>query len=162
MAAASCAQAGDFAGHFTATDPPKPLPAFSFEDAAGHTLNLSDFKGRYLLLNLWATWCAPCAHEIPSLDALQEQFPPQRLTVIALTEDSSGIAAARSFYNRHGIRHLPVYADGTGVAPSLLRARGLPTSFLIDPEGREIGSVEGEADWAAPDAVAFLAKRANP
>jgi peroxiredoxin len=161
-ATGASARANDFASHFVATDPPKSLPVLSFEDAAGRTLNLKDFQGRYVLLNLWATWCAPCTHEISALNVLQDQFASRPFTVIALTEDSSGIAAARGFYDRHDIRHLTVYADAAGAVPSLLHARGLPTSFLIDPEGREIGLIEGEADWAAPDAVAFLAKRMNP
>jgi thiol-disulfide isomerase/thioredoxin len=157
----AAARADDFAAHFIAVNPPTPMPLFSFEDVSGHMLGLKDFQGRYVLLNLWATWCGPCAHELPSLDALQE-LALEHFTVIALTEDVNGRDAAQAFYERHGIRHLAVYVDVSGRAPALLQARGLPTSFLIDPEGREIGAIEGEADWSAPDIVAFLKTQMKP
>jgi thiol-disulfide isomerase/thioredoxin len=156
MIAGTSARASDFAAHFIATNPPIPMPLLSFEDSTGHALGLKDFEGRYILLNLWATWCGPCAHELPSLSALQGQFDMKRLTIIALTEDVDGRDIVQGFYKRHGIQHLAVYVDNTGRAPALLHARGLPTSYLINVKGEEIGRVEGEANWAAPDAVSFL------
>ena len=76
-----------------------------------------------------------------------------------MTEDSSGIAAAKGFYERHKIRHLNAYADVTGAIPSLLHARGLPTTYLIDPHGNEVGYVEGDVDWSAAEVVAFLKQK---
>lgn len=130
--------------------------ALSFEDSQGNLVSLADFRGRYVLLNLWATWCGPCVREMPALDKVRAHFQPQRLQVIALTEDHDGLNVAKAFYTRHSLTHLPLFADSAGQAPNLLRIRGLPTTLLIDPEGREVGRIEGEAEWSTPDAFAFL------
>ena len=150
------AVADSFARHFTPTNPPQPVPGIVFLDEKGTSLNLQDFRGRYILVNLWATWCGPCREELPALDALQNQFVLNRFSVLAIGEDSTGLTAVRAYYKTHGIAHLPLYADPSGRAPSLLQARGLPTSLLIAPDGTEIGRVEGAVDWGSADAVAFL------
>ncbi len=140
----------------------QPLPPVTFEDAAGHSLSLKDFQGRYILLNIWATWCSPCRHELPSLDALQGQLGGPNFIVLTLSEDSNGLAAAKAFFDKNDPHHLAIYTDSAGAAPSLLHAHGLPTTYLIDPHGNEIGHVEGEADWAATDAIAFIKKKTEP
>ena len=151
------ARASDFANRFVAANPPRPMPMMHFTDDKGVAYDLSAYKGRYILLNLWATWCGPCTREMPLLNDLRlRYFDYRRFDVVALTEDHDGIAAAQSFYNRYGLHHLPVYVDTSGQAPALLHARGLPTTLFIDPNGRELGRIEGAADWTAPDAIAFL------
>jgi thiol-disulfide isomerase/thioredoxin len=156
------AHAENFSQHFVPANASQPAPQLSFEDAKGQTLNLKDFQGRYILLNLWATWCSPCRHEIPSLDALQTQLGDAHFTVITLTEDSNGVAAAKEFFDRNNIHHLAIYTDNSGTAPSLFHAHGLPTTYLIDPHGNEIGRVEGEVDWGAPDSISFLKQKIAP
>ncbi|MDX2028424.1 MAG: TlpA disulfide reductase family protein [Alphaproteobacteria bacterium] len=153
------AGANDFAGRFALAEVRKPVPSFIFQDGQGRETDLKAFRGRYVLLNLWATWCAPCVREMPALDALQARFGKQRLSVIALTQDRDGLAVAKGFFNRYDIKNLGVYADGAGRAGSILGISGLPTTLLIDPQGREIGRVSGNAEWDAPDTIAFLEAR---
>jgi thiol-disulfide isomerase/thioredoxin len=152
------ARADDFSVQFVPTTPATAAPIVSFRDAQNRTVNLRDYHGRYVLLNLWATWCGPCVREMPSLDSLQGKFDPHKLTIIALSEDSDGLNVALAFYKRHDLKHLGVYADAGGQAPHLLRANGLPTTIFINPDGKEIGRVEGDADWDSADAAEFLRK----
>jgi thiol-disulfide isomerase/thioredoxin len=143
-------------GAFVVTDPAQPISPFQFEDDQGHPLDLKDFRGRYVLLNLWATSCAPCAAEMPTLNALSKKLDPQKFAVIALAEDHDGRDAARLFYNRHGIDHLPIYDDPSGRAPFILHIRGLPTTLLIDPNGCEVARLEGAAEWTGDSTLSFL------
>lgn len=152
----SSTNAGDFAKHYVPTNPPKPVPLFQFQDGQGVMRDLKEYKGRFILLNLWATWCSPCVKEMPALNNLQEQFDYRLLNVIALNEDRNGPAAAQAFYATHSLKRLPVFTDPSGRAPFILLAPGLPVSILINPQGMEIGRVLGEADWAAPDSIGFL------
>jgi len=153
-AAPACAE--EFAKRFTTVDPPRAVPAFVFQDDKGVTHDLKDYKGRYVLLNLWATWCGPCVKEMPSLDGLQGKFGKNELSVVALNEDRGGVTAARAFYTAHTLQNLPIFVDRFGEIPYALHASGYPATYLINPNGMEIGYLEGEADWTAPDAVSFL------
>ena len=128
----------------------------SFRDNKGHDVTMMDFRGHYVLLNLWATWCHPCVQEMPSLDALAGQFTGNSLKIIALNEDHDGITAAEAFYKRHSLTHLLPYADTAGRAPFEITARGLPTTLLIDPRGNEIARIEGDADWQSPAIIAYI------
>jgi thiol-disulfide isomerase/thioredoxin len=143
------------ADHVQRIDPPKKLPPLVFEDAHGAQHALADYRGKFVLLNVWATWCAPCVGEMPSLDALQDAISPDRLAVIPLSEDR-GDSTVTAFYRIHKIAVLPVAIDHAGIAPSTLQLRGLPTTLLIDPQGREIARIEGDEKWDSPDARAFL------
>ncbi len=149
-------KADDFAKRYIVANPPRPVPAFTFEDKQGLPHTIKEYRGRYVLLNLWATWCAPCVQEMPSLNTLQTQFDFRDLNVVALSEDRNGVTAAEIFNTRYSLKNLPVYADASGQAPSLLHAHGLPTTLLIDPQGMEIGRIEGEAAWSAPETLTFL------
>ena len=146
---------------FTPIDRPQPAPMFTFEDVNGRTLDLKDFRGRYVLLNIWETSCAPCAAEMPKLNALSKQLDPKLFTVIALAEDHDS-SAAWLFFKRHDIDNLPIYRDASGHAPFILHARGMPTTLLIDPHGMEIGRLEGAADWTRNTMVSFLEARPAP
>jgi len=136
------------------TDPPVPLPALAFLDADGGAHTLAEFAGKGVVLNLWATWCVPCVAELPSLAALAAKAP--RLAVLPLSTDRGGARVVQKFYASHGIAGLGVWLDPKGSAAEALRARGLPTTLVIDRQGRERGRLEGGADWASDAAVAEI------
>ncbi len=151
----SAAHATTLTDRIHTTTPPQKIPPFVYTDANNAQHALSDFRGSYILLNIWATWCAPCTHEMPSLDALQKQFGDKKLHIVTLSEDR-GDAIVTGFYKTHNIANLPVAIDTAGTAPSAFHLNGLPTTLLIDPQGNEIARLEGEADWSSPEAVDFL------
>ncbi len=134
----------------------RTAPAAPFAHAGAET-TLSAFRGRTVLVNFWATWCAPCLKELPSLDALQEELGGEDFTVIAVAADPKGPGIAAEFLARLKIEHLALSADpklalviATGGSASL------PLSVLYDAQGREIGRLSGEADWASDDAKALI------
>jgi thiol-disulfide isomerase/thioredoxin len=126
--------------------PPEKVPPLVFVDGNGVQHVLADYRGHYVLLNIWATWCVPCVKEMPSLEALQANFDPQKLVVLPLSEDRDK-ASVIAFYKKYGIAHLPVAVDSAGIAPQSLHLEGFPTTLLIDPQGMEIAHMEGDADW---------------
>jgi thiol-disulfide isomerase/thioredoxin len=134
------------------TRPPEPLPApdIAFTDLQGAAKNLSDFRGRVVLINLWATWCAPCIEEMPSLIRLQEAVGRRDFLVLALSSDRGGARVVGPFVERHGLERLAVHLDPKGTATRALGARGLPTSILVDRAGREVGRMLGAAEWDSP------------
>jgi thiol-disulfide isomerase/thioredoxin len=144
--------------NFRAAEAPQPLPAVVFEDGEGRPLSLDDFKGKLLLLNLWATWCAPCREEMPALDRLQAEMGSDRFEVVALSVDRKGHQLARDFLAEIGIAHLALYIDPTSRASFTLKSFGLPTTILIAPDGREIGRLVGPAHWDSDDAMALIAE----
>jgi thiol-disulfide isomerase/thioredoxin len=125
-------------------------------DAAGGAHALAEFAGRGVVLNLWATWCVPCVAELPSLAALAARLASAGVVVVPLSSDRGGAAVVQKFYAGHAIAGLDVWLDPKGAAASALRARGLPTTLLIDRQGRERGRLEGGADWASDAAVAGI------
>jgi thiol-disulfide isomerase/thioredoxin len=137
----------------------KELPALQFEDAAGRAHSLADFKGKVVLLNLWATWCAPCREEMPALDRLQAELGGPRFQVLALSVDQQGAPIARKFFAEAGVKSLELYVDSSGQAAFKLGAAGLPASLLLDASGREIARHLGPAKWDSPEAVGELRKR---
>jgi thiol-disulfide isomerase/thioredoxin len=143
-------------GLFVTHATPAAVPALSFVDASGKTLSLDDFKGKVVLLNLWATWCAPCVEEMPALDRLQEKLGGDGFTVLALAMDRQGRPLVEPFLEKLGVKNLPMYLDPSGNATRALKARGLPTTVLIDRDGKEIGRLEGAAAWDSVAAAAFL------
>jgi len=142
-------------GQFTPLDPPRPAPELAFAGRDGTKLRLADFRGRVVLVNLWATWCGPCVREMPSLDRLQAKFG-DRLLVLAISEDRGGANVVEPFLEKLALTRLAIFLDAPGAAQQAFKVRGLPTSFLIDGAGRILGSLEGGAAWDAPDMVARL------
>jgi thiol-disulfide isomerase/thioredoxin len=124
-----------------------PAPKSAFLDERGAMVNLDRFRGKVVVLNLWATWCTPCVAEMPMLDRLQQQLKDVDVVVVALSLDRGGPNAVRAFYQEHGIEHLGVYVDPSMRAQSDFKVIGLPTTILIDREGRERGRVVGPAEW---------------
>lgn len=131
----------------------KTVPAVRFMDASGRVMTLEDFRGRVVVLNLWATWCTPCVAEMPMLDRLQQQLGEEDAIVVALSIDRGGQEAVQEFYQRTGVTHLKVFVDPTMRAQSDLGLLGLPTTLIIDREGRERGRLVGPAEWDDAAAV---------
>jgi thiol-disulfide isomerase/thioredoxin len=142
----------------TVSDPPRPLPEIVFDDGAGAARKLSDFRGKVVLLNVWATWCVPCRKEMPTLDRLQGQLGGPNFEVIALSIDHRGAEVVRKFYADVGIKNLAITVDAKAEAPFKLGTVGVPTTLLINREGMEIGRLIGTAEWGSPEIVAFLKK----
>lgn len=130
---------------------PKPLPELEFTDAEGETVGLDAFEGRVVVLNLWATWCAPCKKEMPSLDRLQAELGDRGLAVVPVSLDLSTVetTALRSFYDDLGLDHLAVYRDTSMATSRALQSPGLPTTVIVDREGNEVSRVLGEVDWTS-------------
>ncbi|MGI9509668.1 MAG: TlpA family protein disulfide reductase [Geminicoccaceae bacterium] len=133
-----------------------PVPEVTFLDADGNERSLQDFQGRVVVLNLWATWCAPCRKERPSLDRLQASHGGDDFEVIALAVDRGDLSKVLNFYEEVGVENLAVYHDATAKAGRTLRAPGLPTTLIIDRNGKEIGRVLGDAEWDGDDVATLL------
>jgi thiol-disulfide isomerase/thioredoxin len=131
-------------------------PAVTFYDAEGKALSLNDFRGRYVLVNLWATWCGPCINELPSLIRLQAELPQDRITVLPLDLERHDAQKVREFLERTRIEGLPIYIDRDFSAMRGFAANELPLTILIDAEGNEIARAAGEQQWDHADSVAFL------
>ncbi|MBW4090080.1 MAG: TlpA family protein disulfide reductase [Proteobacteria bacterium] len=134
--------------------PPKPLPPLRFRDAAGRVHTLAEYRGRGVVLNLWATWCAPCVAELPSLDRAAAALRGSRIAVLALSSDLGGAKVVQRFYATHHITALPVLLDPDGAVLEALHVRGVPTTYLVTPTGAEAGWIEGGQDWDAPASLA--------
>jgi thiol-disulfide isomerase/thioredoxin len=135
---------------------PRDVADISFEDGDGTPMTLADFEGKLVLLNIWATWCGPCREEMPTLDALQAELGGTDFEVVALSIDRQGIEVVNDFYQEVGIEHLAPYVDPTGMASADLGAVGIPTTLLLDRQGKEIGRLVGEAEWDTPEMIDFL------
>jgi thiol-disulfide isomerase/thioredoxin len=142
--------------NFSLHDAPKPIPEVTFVDESGRTSSLSDFAGKVVLLNVWATWCLPCRKEMPTLDRLEQMLAGPDFEVVTLSIDRGGADTVRKFYAEIGVQHLAVRVDSTAKAAGALGAFGLPTTILMDRQGRELGRLVGPAEWDQPDMVAFL------
>jgi len=147
--------APDTMAHFSLTEHPAPLPAVTFSDLAGKRHTLAEFKGRYVLLNLWATWCAPCVKELPTLAKLQAAMG-DKLAVIPVDVGRNETKDSAAFLKSHGAGALPVYRDSDIMLVRTLQAYGLPLTILIGPDGKEVGRAAGEADWGADASVEYL------
>jgi len=141
---------------YEAAETPGPAPALAFVDGAGKALSLADFKGRVVLLNLWATWCPPCVREMPALDRLQAELGGPDFEVVALSIDRAPALVAR-FFDDHAITALKRYIDPKRRAHVAMGATGLPFTALIDRRGRILGRVPGPAEWDGPAARALIA-----
>jgi thiol-disulfide isomerase/thioredoxin len=141
---------------FTLAKEPKPLPEFGFTDADDKPLKLADYKGKTVLLNFWATWCGPCVKEMPSLDKLQAEMGKDRFVVLPLSLDGPSRPKVAPFYADKKLGNLGIYFDKGKKAMGTLDVSVLPTSVLVDRDGREIGRLEGEAEWDKPEALALI------
>jgi thiol-disulfide isomerase/thioredoxin len=142
---------------FAVADRAQRLPDLAFQDAARNPLHLADWRGRTVLLNLWATWCVPCRKEMPALEALAQKLGSPAFEVVTVNIDTRDPDKPRAWLKEVGIDGLTYYADPSAKVFQDLkvagRAAGMPTTLLVDPAGCEIGTLAGPAEWASDDAV---------
>jgi thiol-disulfide isomerase/thioredoxin len=153
--APAASTAGQTLGQFTALSAPLPAPALAFTTRDGTQKQLADFKGKLVLVNLWATWCVPCVEEMPALDRLQAQLG-DKLAILAISEDRQGDKVVAPFLAQHAIQHLAIFLDPKTAATNEFGAEGLPTSYLIARDGTIVGKEEGAAAWDSPEMLAKL------
>jgi thiol-disulfide isomerase/thioredoxin len=137
-------------------DQPRALQEIRFQDDEGHDLTLADFRGRVVLLNVWATWCVPCRKEMPALDRLQARLGGKDFLVIPLSIDREGITPVKRFYQEVRVEKLGMYVDPSGRGSHSLAVPGVPTTLLIDREGREVARKMGDAEWDGPEMVSLV------
>lgn len=141
---------------FVPAKAPKPLANVEFQDAGDKPICLSKFHGKAVLLNFWATWCAPCVKEMPSLDRLQAALPKDRFVIVPLSIDGPTKPKVVPFYKEQKLTQLGIYFDKGRKAMQGLDVTLLPTSILVDPAGRELGRIEGDADWDMPESIELM------
>ena len=143
---------------YTVHPAPRALPDIEFKDREGKEVRLSNFKGKVVLLNVWATWCPPCRREMPTLDKLQGMLGGKDFEVIALSIDRAGVHAVEAFFMEIGVKHLRLYIDQSMAAMRKLAVVGLPTTLLIDREGREVWRYAGAAEWDSDEWMGEIRK----
>ncbi len=136
------------------------VPDLTFKDAEGHARTLGDWRGRTVLLNLWATWCVPCRKEMPALDTLEAKLGGANFEVVAVNIDTRDPEKPLAFLTEIGVTHLAYYSDRSAKAFQDLKlagkAFGMPTTLIVDPSGCEIGEMAGSAEWASADGLKLV------
>ena len=141
---------------FTIHPQPQALKEFMFVDDDSKAASLTDLRGKVVLLNIWATWCGPCRVEMPTLDRLQAMLGGPDFEVVALSIDQGGVPVVKDFYEELGLKALRIFVDPSMTAPVALNALGVPTTLLINREGREVGRYTGPAEWDSPQVEALI------
>ena len=145
---------------------PLQLPDLSFEGADGKAKRLSDWRGRTVLVNLWATWCVPCRREMPALDTLQAKLGGPNFEVVVINIDTRDPDKPKNFLKDANLTRLGYYSDAKAKVfqdlKSVGRALGMPTSVLVDGQGCEIGTIAGPAEWGSDDAVKLITAAISP
>lgn len=156
---------GEVAAVTMATAPLR-LPDLAFEDAAGKPRKLSDWRGKTVLLNLWATWCVPCRKEMPALDELQGKLGDKDFEVVAVNIDTRDPEKPKAFLKEANLTRLGYFADHKAKVfqdlKAVGRALGMPTTVLVDAQGCEIGTIAGPAEWASEDAIKLIKAAVKP
>lgn len=148
---------GRFADAFQMPDQPRPAPEASFTTRDGQTVQLADFKGQVVLVNFWATWCAPCVEEMPTLDGLQQALGGEAFQVLAVSEDRGGLSKVEPFLRDElNLQALPIYLDQDGSLAQAFGLRGMPTTYLLNAQNQVVGGLEGPADWNSDAARALM------
>jgi thiol-disulfide isomerase/thioredoxin len=156
---------GEVAALTMATAPLR-LPNLAFEDATGKPRKLSDWRGKTILVNLWATWCVPCRKEMPALERLQTKLGGPSFEVVAINIDTRDPEKPKDFLRDANLTRLGYYSDQNAKVFQELkavgRALGMPTSVLVDPHGCEIATIAGPAEWDSDDAVKLITASVQP
>ncbi|MGD9724832.1 MAG: TlpA disulfide reductase family protein [Alphaproteobacteria bacterium] len=155
----------DGVGQFIYLQPIQKAQLPAILDPQGHPVDFGTFRGKVVLLNLWATWCGPCIYEMPALDRLQTKLDSSQFTIIPVSIGADDTGALKAFYSRHGVSHLPAYrtaqrlttSEGTPIrSGNAVLLYSLPMTYVIDASGRSIGYFHGIADWDADETIEFL------
>jgi thiol-disulfide isomerase/thioredoxin len=145
---------------------PLQLPDLAFEDANGRPRKLSEWRGRTVLVNLWATWCVPCRKEMPALESLQTRLGGPNFEVVAINIDTRDPEKPKNFLKEANLTRLAYFSDQKAKVfqdlKAIGRALGMPTSVLVDGQGCEIGTIAGPAEWASEDAIKLIAAAMQP
>ena len=141
---------------FVVRSEPQPVPPVTFTADGGTERSLAEWRGKVVLLNLWATWCAPCRKEMPALDKLKADLGGDAFDVVAISIDRGGPDKPRKFLKQIKVANLELFNEPSGRLGPKLKAFGMPTTLLIDREGREIGRLIGPAEWDSEDAVTLI------
>jgi thiol-disulfide isomerase/thioredoxin len=134
----------------------------AFTSEVGQEMTLADFEGKYIVLNFWATWCAPCRKEMPHLSALQDIMGGDNFEVVTIATGRNPLPAMQRFFAEIEVDNLPLHTDPRQALARNLGVLGLPATLIIDPEGREIARMQGEADWSSENAIAILQTLLEP
>ena len=137
-----------------------PAPDFALKDLQGHTRRLSEFRGKVVFLNVWATWCPPCRMEMPSMERLYRRLHDKDFVMLAVSEDEDGAAAVQPFVDQMGLT-FPVLIDLEGVVSQRYGVTGYPETFIVDRDGRVIQHTIGPEDWGSAEAHAFFDRLLN-
>jgi peroxiredoxin len=132
-----------------------PAPNFTLPDLDGKMISLTDYKGKVVLLNIWATWCPPCVEEMPSMEKLHQELKDEGFEILAVSIDVSGAIAVLPFMKKHKLS-FPALTDSKGDIKSLYQTTGVPESFIIDKEGVIVEKIIGPRDWATPGVIRYL------
>ena len=132
-----------------------PAPDFTLPGLDGQMVRLSDYRGKVVLLNIWATWCPPCVDEMPSMEKLYQTLKGEGFEILAVSMDESGVQTVRPFMEKHKL-NFPALTDTEGAVKSLYQTTGVPESFVIDKDGIIVEKIIGPRDWASPGAVRFF------
>jgi thiol-disulfide isomerase/thioredoxin len=168
---AACRGAVDIAGKIaplahgevaalTVAKTPLRLPDLTFQDAEGKPRKLSDWRGKTVLVNLWATWCVPCRREMPALEGLQSKLGGANFEVVAINIDTRDPEKPKNFLKEANLTRLNYFSDQKAKVfqdlKQIGRALGMPTSVLVDGQGCEIGTIAGPAEWSSEDAIKLI------
>ncbi len=130
-------------------------PNFKLPDLNGKMMSLTDYRGRVVLLNIWATWCAPCVEEMPSMEKLHQELKDEKFVILAVSIDEPGAEVVRPFMKKHKL-NFPALIDSAGILTQLYRTSGVPESFIIDKQGRILEEIIGPRNWFAPGALSYF------
>lgn len=158
------ARAGEYEnlpGAFQKIPEGSSAPQVEFVDASGKPLDLRNWRGKVIVLNLWATWCGPCVREMPSLEQLALKLPNEKFVVLAVSQDRGGAAVAKPFADRLRLKELKIFFDPLNRLKRAFGVVGLPTTFLIDEEGYVRAQLQGPAEWGEPAMADALGKFAR-
>ncbi len=132
-----------------------PAPDFTLKSLSGEEVSLSQHRGKYVLVNFWATWCGPCKMEMASLETLYQRFKSRKFSLLAISNDMFGAKIVKPFVKAHRLS-FPILLDQQLQASNKFGVVSLPTTFMIDPEGNIIGELKGAEDWASPDNLLYF------
>ncbi|HKL68739.1 TlpA disulfide reductase family protein [Salibaculum sp.] len=134
-----------------------PGSSVAFTSEAGDDMTLAAYEGKFALVNFWATWCAPCRKEMPQLAELQDEFGGANFEVVTIATGRNPRPAMEAFFREIGVANLPLHSDTSSALARDMGVLGLPVTLILDPAGREIARLQGDADWASEEAKAIIA-----